>query len=187
MLSQIKRIALTALSLLLLTGCVESIQNEYSTNRAFFRFSPVTAVPPLYRALTNPGLYCHIDFSNKTGNTNRTANFIATTGESQSYALTSEYANRYIECISGFIVGMPSIPDVAGNFYLVAYDLVCPTCYDKNAIQRSLDFGPNETAVCGRCNRTYSLIHGGIISGGEGSKLKRYRITYDSNILVIQN
>lgn len=181
MLSQIKRIALTALSLLLLTGCMESIQNEYSTNRAFFRFSPVTAVTPLYRALGNPGMYCRINFSG------RTANFVSSAGESQSYALTSEYINRNIEFISGFIVGMPSIPDVTGNTYLVAYDLVCPTCYDKNAIQRSLDFGANETVVCSRCNRAYSLIHGGIISGSEGSILKRYRITYSSNILVIQN
>ena len=166
---------------LLLAGCSGEVENEYSTSRAFFRFSPVTAVPPLQQSLGNPGLYCRISFFN------RTVTFTSSAGNSQQYILTDDYANRSIAFIAGFIVGTPSVPDLNGNFYQVAYDLVCPTCYDRDAIQRSLGFSADETATCGRCHHTYSLRHGGIIEGAEGDKLKRYHITYSNNVMVIQN
>lgn len=42
---------------MLLPGCSDEY---YATTRAFLKFTPVTAVHPLYTALNNPGMFCRV-------------------------------------------------------------------------------------------------------------------------------
>lgn len=169
----------------LLAGCAADVSEEYSSERAFFRYTSVSTCPPLYQAVNNPGVYCRITFDQSY------YHFANTSGVTYSAPRTALDAYGSPRYISGFIVGTPTIPDLNGNFYQVAYDLVCPTCYDEEAIQRSLTLnGGEETAACGRCGRVYSLRNSGIIlSGGTGSHLKRYRVTYAaaSNMFTVMN
>lgn len=171
--------------LLPLTGCTDDVSGMYSTERAYFHCPAVMTTTPLYQALTNPGIYCKITFD---------ANYYYyenTAGQSLSSPRTQLSVYGSPQYIAGFIVGTPSVPDLSGNFYQVAYDLVCPTCYDQDAIQRSLTLSTTEeTATCSRCKRVYSLYNNGIITEGDaGSHLKRYRCTYAavSNTFTIAN
>ncbi len=168
-----------------LVACADDAQNEYSSERAFFRYASVSTVPPLYQALNNPGVYCRITFDQSY------YHFLNTSGVSADLPRTALDAYGTPRYIAGFIVGTPTVPDLNGNFYQVAYDLACPTCYDEDAIQRSLTLdGTAETATCSRCHRIYSLRNSGIIlEGGTGSILKRYRATYApaANLFTIAN
>lgn len=170
------------LMLTLLAGCASNVEDEYADVPAFFRFTPVTSAAPLYQALNNPGIFCKIWFQSNT------IYFRNAQGVSATATKTALYNYQSIEFISGFIVGTPSLSNVSGAFYQVAYDLCCPTCYDESYIQRSLDFDSNEVMKCSRCGRTYDLMNGGIIlSGGQGSKLKQYHLTYGGDVMVISN
>lgn len=167
---------------MVLTGCTEDVENIYSNFRAFFRFTPVTSAQPLYKALNNPGIFCTTEFS--------TSYIIFKGNNGDSYSAPRTALDQYGRpvYISGFIIGTPSVPDLKGNFYTVAYDLVCPNCYDESYIQRKLHFEGLEKMKCDACQRTYNLNNNGIVDGGEnGRPLFRYRLTYNSDILVVQN
>ena len=60
------------------------------------------------------------------------------------------------------------------------FDRVCPNCYNEHRDTKYvLNFTNSKDEVkCGTCNRTYSLINGGLVVAGEnGDKLFRYRVT----------
>lgn len=167
------------------TGCTDNVEDYYSHEAAFLRFTPVSGVAPLYTALNSAGMFCTI----RIGGSH--FYFAGSDGNTQNYpktAIVESYGTPV--CISGFVVGISSIPDINMRMSPVAYDLVCPTCYEQSLIQRTLVFSESEALKCGRCGRVYDLSNGGIIKEGEeGTKLYRYHITYSeaANPLYIYN
>lgn len=169
-------------ALLLMGGCESDVENLYSNHRAFLRFTPVTSAQPLYKALNNPGMFCTVEFS--------ASHTHFKDYDGNSYAAPRTALDQYGRpiYISGFIVGTPSLPDLNSNFYNVAFDLVCPNCYDESYIQRRTQFDGYEKMKCTTCGRTYNLNNNGVVDGGKsGRPLFRYRISYASDVVVIQN
>lgn len=168
-----------------LAGCTDDSENLYTKYRAFFRYSYVSTTPPLYAAVNSPGIFCTITFP--AGK----YHFALTDGNAFTYTPTALDAYGPPECIAGFIVGTPQVPDVYGNFTVTAYDLVCPNCYEESAIQRSLTVSEGGAAKCSRCLRTYDLNNNGIMTSGpaSGRKLFRYHVAYAATqgVLMIQN
>ena len=167
-------------------SCDDDLQNEFSRQRAFFRYPMVNNTPELRAALNSPGMFCKITFPPKY------YLFSDAYGHATQMNRTALEAYGKPIFISGFVVGTPSIPDMGGNFFTVAYDLVCPTCYSESFISKTLDFN-NKLGTemkCNKCGRVYDLNNDGIIkSGGEGQRMFRYRMTYSfaQGMLVIQN
>lgn len=170
--------------ILSLVSCSGDIDHEFAQHRAFFRYQYVYTAQPLYAALNNPGMWCSITFPN--------GNYRFTLLDGSTYEVPPTALDSYTppECISGFIVGTPNLPDFSGRFDIRAYDKVCPTCYEEAAIQRALTLTHEGRAECSRCHCVYDLNNDGLlIEGGPGEKLFRYRINYApvQNILIIQN
>ncbi len=182
---RLMRTALYLMAVCLFAACSDDVEDTYANHRALFVFSPTTAAPELHAALNNPGMFCFITFNkNYFRFTNSEGRF--TDVPRSGYA---QYGTP--ECIAGFIAGQPSIPDLNGNFYLLAFDLACPTCYDNDYIRRNLTFAAPEIVECSRCHTAYALNNQGFpLNGSKESKpLYRYRITYVPGMshLRIQN
>ncbi len=152
------------------SSCADDIESIYSSRRAFFWYRNVATTPPLYTALSNLGMFCAIDFPN--GN----YRFKGANGQSHTTVPTEVAQYGRPEYISGFIVGTPSIPDLTTGSSVVAYDLVCPNCYENSAINKSLNFATPTTMKCPRCSTTYDLNNSG--HGTSTGKLYRYHIEY---------
>lgn len=160
--------------------------------RAFFRYTHTVTTPPLNAALGNPGTFCTVEFPG------RGYRFRQVGGSSQEYNYTPSAADNYgtPEFIAGFIVGTPAYPDMSGLTLPVAFDLVCPNCFEQTSIQRSLSTKSTTEMKCNRCGRVYDLNNGGIVSSSTeqnpgGRALFRYRMTYSESAgggtLIIQN
>ena len=170
--------------LFLLMSCAQDVEDLYAHERAFLRLQPVTAIVPLYTALNSPGMYCAITIGSKV------YNFQGSDGATATYPFSAQEAYGSPECVAGFVVGIPSVPDLNMQQVPVAYDLVCPTCYERNLLQRTLAFSDHERLSCPRCHSVYDLANGGILVSGDGvSKLYRYHITYSAanNMLLVMN
>ncbi len=172
-----------AAALLAVTACSDTAESLYARQRAFLRFTPVSAVAPLQTALRNPGMWCTVTVGTKA------YAFSGNDGHTASYPFTASDAYARPECVAGFIIGTPSVSDLNGQLLPQAYDLVCPTCYETDAVQRSLTFGSaSEAMACPRCGRVYSLANNGIETSGKGgSRLYRYPVTYASDLVVVMN
>ena len=165
-------------------GCSSDVEDYYAHERAFLRFTPVTAIHPLYTALNNPGMFCQITIGT------RTYEFKGTDGTTGSYPLTALENYGKPECIAGFVVGIPSTYDMNMQQRPVAYDLACPTCYEENMLQRSLSFSGPEELTCPRCHCVYDLTNGLLREGEHAVKqLYHYRISYAAanDLVVIMN
>lgn len=166
-------------------ACSDDVQDIYSGQPAYFRFSPVTSVPQLYTAVSNPGQFCTITFLN-----GQYYVFTDPRGTSTSWPVTAQQQYGRPVFISGFIVGTPAVMDMSGRFPLTAYDLVCPHCHETSAITRSVSFDGETQMACPRCGSTYDLNNGGMpVSGPATRTLYRYRVAYSQStqMLVIQN
>lgn len=173
---------LALLSTLSLQGC--SGDDLYAHERAFLRVQPVSAVAPLYHALSAPGEWCLITIGSKQ------YHFVNAAGHTAQLDFTALINYGTPECVAGFVVGTPSVPDMNMQTTPQAYDLVCPNCYEENLLQRALTFSQPEVLVCGRCHRTYDLSNQGIENSGKGgSRLYHYRLTYaqGQDMLVVMN
>ena len=173
-----------------LLACDEESSSRFSHHRAFLRFSPVAAAPVLSAAVHGVGEWCaitydasHYVFTNAAQRTSR-------------YPRTALDAYGTPTSIAGFVVGTPALPDLSGRQTVVAFDLVCPSCYQGAYVERRLSWNPSTpgTLVCGRCQRHYDLNNGGIVSvtKGDGQPnvgLFRYLATYSANsdVFVVQN
>lgn len=179
--------AVAALLALCTAACTDDVQDLYARVRAFFRFNNVIGIHQLNTAVNNPGQWCSITIRNNT------YEFTSPSGQTTPADATALAVYGRPECIAGFIVGRPSVMDLNGQNELQAYDLVCPSCYEASAVQRSVAFDAKEPehVVCPRCSRTYDLKNGGIvITGNAGAKLYRYHVTYSSTgsgLLLISN
>lgn len=175
-----------ALLALLLSACSDA-EDLYANMRAFWRFDAVTAAHPLYTALNSPGMFCKVTIKNST------FYFEDADGIQASYPTLSSEAYGKTNWVAGLLVGTPSVPDLNGSMQLVAYDLVCASCYEETSVQRSLKFTDtnHEQAVCNTCKRIYDLANGGkIIEGNKGKKLYRYHISYSpsgAGTVVVNN
>lgn len=170
---------------MLTTACSDDTDTLYANLRAFLRYNKVATTPQLFTAVNNPGMFCTVSFPNGR------YVFTDADGRSTTYQpVAGDVSYGRPECVAGFIIGRPAIPDMSGTMSVTAYDLVCRNCYSDDAIQRSLSFASPTTMSCPRCHRTYDLNNGGIVISGEaGSSLYRYRVTYSEagNTIVIQN
>ena len=92
-------------------------------------------------------------------------------------------------CIGGFIVGRSALNDIGSAEYpVVCYDRACPNCWSSDNIAKAMRIEENGHAVCDRCHRTYDMNNEGlIVEGDKGRKLIRYRVSYVSNTLAINN
>ena len=170
-----------------LVSCDDDLQDEFSRYPALFRFPMVNTTPQLRSALNDPGMFCKITFPPQL------YLFTDAQGKSTPVNRTSLEAYGKPTFISGFIVGTPALPDnMSGSFFNVAFDLVCPLCYESKFIERELDFnGTVATEMkCARCGSIYDLNNNGIIKNNEGNyKLYRYRMSYNKvqGSLMIHN
>ena len=175
-----------------LVSCTDDADALYAGYRAFFRYTHTVTTPPLNAALGNPGTFCTVEFPA------RGYHFRQVGGSSQDYNYTPSAADNYgtPEFIAGFIIGTPAYPDMSGLTLPVAFDLVCPNCFEQTSIQRSLSAKSTTEMKCNRCGRVYDLNNGGIVSSSTeqnpgGRALFRYRMTYSKSAgggtLIIQN
>lgn len=176
-----------AIALLLMggtVGCADDVTDVYSRYPAFFRFTTVSAVIPLYNATQSPGMFCSITIGTST------YQFTGNDGQTMTYPISAAAGYGRPECISGFVVGKASVPDLDMQYPLVAYDLACPACNEIDNITRALSYSDREVLTCRRCKRSYSLTQNGVAISGEGSyRLYRYHVSYaeGSNTLLISN
>ena len=171
-------------------ACDEESASRFSHHRAFLRFSPVAAAPVLSAAVHGVGEWCaitydasHYVFTNAAQRTSR-------------YPRTALDAYGTPTSIAGFVVGTPALPDLSGRQTVVAFDLVCPSCYQGAYVERRLSWNPSTpgTLVCGRCQRHYDLNNGGTVSvtkadGQQNVALYRYSAAYSNStdVFVVQN
>lgn len=173
----------------LLPSCVADDESPFARRPAFFRFSPVTAAPStLLPALSSPGEWCTI-----TKNTSQYV-FKSPTGRTDTYPLSQLDQYGSASWVSGLIVGTPVIADLGSDVpQPVCYDLVCPSCFEQDAITRSVAITDVSLgrASCGRCHRVYDLQNSGIVlegaAGPKDLRLYRYRCAYNNNTFVVQN
>ncbi len=173
------------LSLLLLVSCNDSlVSNKYCNLPANFSFTPVISISQLYSSCESQGEWCSITVKNskfyftKPNGSQGQANMLAQQG----------YSGFYMG-LSGFIVGLPNIPEMGATLPVVTcYDLACRNCYDDFGITRQLTLKESGYAFCSRCQRTYNLNNTGQVSDGNaGNPLYRYRVYYGNNTLSINN
>ena len=170
-----------------LTGCTDTVEDLYSREvKAYFYFSPVTAVFPLEAAVTSPGMWTTVEAVSE-----RTYRFVSNDGRNSAQATSNPQNGSYsqpFECVMGFIVGTPSVPDLNLQYLPLAFDLACPACYEEALITKQLQFAGPEALSCGRCHRTYDLQNAGTLSQGEGTwRLFRYQVSYANDAVVIIN
>lgn len=169
--------------MLSVASCDDDAEYTYSSYSAYFRYDQVLTTTPLYESLVTPGEYCLVWVSGQY------LHFQSLT-QSQDVALTAVSNYESFESIGGFIIGYSNVPDMTtGTLPIVAYDRVCPNCYEETAISKALTLQENGFAQCSKCDRIYDLNNLGILYEGEdGIKLFRYRVSYNgSNIVYINN
>lgn len=170
------------LPLLCLLSCTEDVGTEYAQVPAFLRVQPVSAVQPLNAALNSPGVFCKVTFSSKF------YHFENNHGQSTQTNRTALDTYGKPQCLNGFIIGMPNVPDLSGVMQPVAFDLACPTCFNDVLIQRSLTINAQGEAHCSRCETTYDLNNMGFPKDGPGTNVMlRYHLQYGNDALVVRN
>ncbi len=168
-------------------GCSGDVDNTYSSEAAFFRFTPVTAASPLYSALNNPGVFCSVKLKSVV------YHFSLADGKNSSTYTATALMQSYGRPVwgAGMIVGTLSVPEISGSTSPVAYELACPACYAASSLQIALTFSGTEELTCSRCARVFDLANSGIEKGGakDATHLLRYRLTYakDRDMVVVQN
>lgn len=156
------------------SGCADTVDDYYADLSASFRYNAVFTTAPLLSALSNPGQFCTIKYSN---NRYVFADASGNTAYANTTAVTA-YGKPVYVC--GFIVGQPAVPDLTGTT-VCAYDLACPNCYEQYYINKELAFASSTTMRCPRCSRVYDLNNSGNVqSDGGGRALFRYHVTYSS-------
>ena len=188
--NMLQKILTVCLLIILTATCTDDIENEYASHRAYLRYTNVATTAPLRTALDNPGMFCTIRYDN------RYYYFAGSDGTAAQQPRTAADNYGTPMSIAGFIVGTPAVPNLSsGTHTAAAYDLVCPTCYANDAIERSLMFDYAYSAgnimKCYRCMTSYDLNASGIpINGKEESRrLFKYRLSYSpaTGTMVIQN
>ena len=175
----------------LLSSCGDDTQRRFSSFPAFLRLTPVSAAPALRSAVSSPGSWCLVTYD-----AHRYQLTPLSGGTATSLPRTALEAYGRPQSIAGFIVGTPSVPAFDGTFSVMAFDAVCPVCYNSDNIERRLIAAPGqfEHVSCERCSRLYDLSNGGIpvnapADGRRSTHLFRYRAVYTptADVFVVQN
>ncbi len=164
------------------TSCEDEVSSQYSTQYQVRFFMNVNESAELISAIGNPGQF--VTIRQKAGKV-RIENELG----GNDYNLSYIGANEFLYGLGGLIVGTSNIPNMNGNFDIVAYDLACPTC---NRAERRLSVhGGN--AKCGKCGLSYDLNNNGVISNSADSTLTnvrglyKYRLIYDGKSINVFN
>lgn len=166
------------------TSCEDGVMsNRFCHLKARFTFSPVMSMPPLYTSCNSLGEWCTIT----TSNGQFVFSNLSTTSTANRTALNG-YSGFYMG-LSGFIVGLPSIPEMGMDYSIVTcYDRACSNCYAESNVTKPLTIKVGGFAYCAKCQRTYDLNNIGIVANGTtGKNLYRYRVTYTGDVLLINN
>ena len=174
------------LAALLLVACSDDmVSNKYCNLPARFSFSPVQSISQLYTSCESMGEWCTITLT-----LDDKLQFAKPTGTPGEWPRTKMegYTGFYMG-LSGFIVGLPNIPEVGEMFSVVTcYDLACRNCYEDYTVSRRMSLLEGGYARCSRCQRTYDLNNTGQVSQGTpGNPLFRYRVYYGNSTLSINN
>ena len=187
--SLVSAVASLVLAMLVLCGC--DADNEYDvSHRCFFSFDTNLHNTSLVRNALNPlasGVFVLVYTTQKSGITvvNTQLNDGKTSGEDYITTAKENYTAYILGTNNGLIIGHSSL----GNG-LFAFDRQCPNCIsDYNLYKYPLNWTNNGQWVkCNKCQRTYDLNNFGvIIEGDKGSKLIRYKASYDGSLLNVRN
>ncbi len=175
---------------LVFAACSSNDDNLYYTgSKASFTYSPVENSPLLLRALRNSGEFAI--FLNTVYNGSMRFVISNAQGAEETIQGTSVdyYKSMYFGLSNGFIIGMPTLPEVGVDITSpVCFDVVCPNCYNNYSICKRLSLREGGYAFCGSCSRIYNLNNYGIVSDGEGGRnLFRYHITASGSTMSIYN
>ncbi len=173
----------------LLLSC-EKADNRFSNFDAHFSYSPVSAVPNLYRACTSLGEFCSITyppgtkFVIKSPSTPSAPDYIMRTA-------IQGYQGFILGLGNGLIVGLPNMPEMLEQeSQVICYDLCCPNCYQDYNTLKQMELYTDGTSLCHSCNRSYNMNNQGMVARGDaGRSLYRYSAHYNeaSQSLTINN
>lgn len=165
-----------------LGACSEDVENRYTSIPAYFTYKGTNTVPQLNAALNNPGEFATIILDRNY------YYFTNLTGTTQVNRTSLDNYNSFRMGLSGFIVGLPNIPEPGADLPVVTcYELACPNCYHAYTVTRSLQLKEGGYAECSRCQRTYNLNNQGLPAHTGGESLFRYRVSHRNNVLAIIN
>ena len=167
---------------LFLSAC-QKADTLFSSLPAQFTMENIYQAPVLYTACNSMGQFCTITSQGTTFVFSDTHN-----SSTVNRTAMNDYTGFYLG-LSGFIVGLPSIPEIGQDASrVVCFDLACSNCYHDNSVTKRLVLQDGGYVYCSSCRRTYNLNNVGIISNGEGGKpLFRYRVNLIGNTLIIAN
>lgn len=172
---------------LLLVAC-NSEDAIYRGNRCYFLFD--TQLHPMPCQLTgiigNPGHFCQVEASQNKGirHIKTTRNY---DGAVEDVPLTTDRENQQT-CVLGanncIIIGTSSYDNV-----LIAYEGQCANCLEQYGGTRyPLSWQNNGTQLyCKKCDRTYDINNGTVISEGGGRQLYRYQAAFDGQYIRAWN
>ena len=176
------RLLLGLLMSLILAGC-NATDHTFCSLPAYFAVENTLQVPALHGALNNMGQFCTI---RATGG----QYVFADTRQSSAINITQlDYARNFYPGLSGFIVGLPNIPEMGlDQSRVVCYDWACRNCYEAFNVTRRMELQENGYAHCSGCGRTYNLNDmGQAVQGEAGKPLYRYRISFMGYTMLINN
>ncbi len=174
---------LPILSLSLMLSACQKADTLFTSLPARFTMENIYQAPVLYTACNSMGQFCTV--------TDQGSSFVFSDTHNSSivnHTAMTDYTGFYLG-LSGFIVGLPSIPEIGQDVSrVVCFDLACSNCYHDFSVTKRLVLQDGGYAYCSSCRRTYNLNNLGIISSGEGGKaLFRYRVSLLGNTLIIAN
>lgn len=169
-----------------LVACTDDADSLYIDAEARFTFSYANAVPLFYTALHSPGQFCFASCSINAQGYISSYHF-ENVREPADYPATQPLSKTYYTSFGGqgFIIGVAAIPDLSTQQQqLVAFDRICPTCYEGTYITRPLRFTSESTVSCAR-GHAYDLNNTGLPANDSTThSLYRYPIFYNGSNLV---
>ena len=174
-------------SLLTLFSC-QKAESEYTTSQCYFAFNASYHNASRLLSVVNAyETYAIVHTEPLSGKAYRVVTDIYGTDATHDDVTTAEETQRtrIVGLSNGLIIGRSSLDQT-----LYAFARQCPNCYQASGLTAApLQWAANSyTVKCNKCQRQYSLANGGVVSDGEaGSRLLRYRITFDGTYLFVQN
>ena len=136
--------------------------------------------------IVNPGHFCKVEASLEKGirHIKTTRNY---DGATEDVLLSTDRENQY-RCVLGanncIIIGTSSYDNV-----LIAYEGQCSNCleqYGGTSYPMSWQYGGTQLH-CNKCDRTYDVNSGTVVSEGGGRRLYRYLASFDGLFIRVWN
>ena len=183
-----KTLIITLLLSLLTTMSCQKAENEYTSSQCYFSFNASYHNASRLLSVVNAyETYAFVYTQPLNGKAYRVVTDIYGTDATYDDITTAEETQRtrIVGLSNGLIIGRSSLDQT-----LYAFDRQCPNCYQQSGLTAApLQWASKSyTVKCTKCGREYSLANGGVVSAGEtGSRLMRYRITFDGTYIFVQN